>query len=206
MDFVQMGLLILLAVAIIGIRKVVCGYRDACFLIEIYDSILSFEWKPSEEIGKRINASQHELIANTVNRLYKKESLRFESREDFCKVLASNLLKSFEQVGWSELRSQKVTKEWLAENAFLLRELSEKEKMDYLATEASMAKFAQCSKEAGEEEQELKEDMEELIALMEESGIFDLILARKKPGGKRPPKLSGIKARKVLSGLSGAHA
>ena len=195
------GIAIVVVVAIIAYRKGSHAVGTARALFDIMD-LFSFEWKPTEEIGKRIHASKSDAIIALIDRLYPMFREEVDSREDFCKLIARDISPMFAEAGVVEVVASRPTESWIEEHAHLLRELTEEEISRYRRIEKHRA-------ESGLSER--IDDLKKTVSADEARYVenyanekMGIILVRKKPGGKRPPRFSKKSARQVITGLAGA--
>lgn len=200
------------------------GVQHVPAVLNILD-LYTFEWKPSEEIGKRIHASKDAAIVAFVNETHK-ECNSDMRREDFCKKLARELSEVYAENSLVEVNYIAPTDALLEECAHCLRELSSEEIETYkrrwerivgdgtvrrAVVEGDVVSGSEDTSFDEEEipipllsELQLSEDTpfdEEEIAML--AKILGIVLIRKKPMGKRPPRLRNTSQRQIVAGLSG---
>lgn len=198
-------LIVLLIVTLVAMWWVYTTFSQAfalrAFLLEVYASILSFEWKPSEEIGKRINASKNEKIRHYVDTYHNTSSIH-EDRESRCKLLAIHVTPLLVKRGMAEVHCEAATKEWCDENAPLLRELSQEEIDGYIKKSKGIEANLSLDHVLPDE---IRKELLELDKTIARIGLYDIVLVKKKPGGRRPPKWS-LKTKMAHGDMQGIRA
>ena len=178
---------------------VVRANSAANFILEVYTSILSFEWKPSEEIGLRIEKSTHPAIRNFIDKHYA-EMKSGMTREKFTKLFTVGMIDAMVQFGYAESQRARVSEEWCVQNKYLITELTPEE-IEWHMKRPRIEIPAFGNKADQEEIELILGKMNELADRVFEEGLFDLVLCKKKPGGKRPPKLNRKAAKNVFDNM-----
>lgn len=201
MEPIYLGLGVLFCLLCI---KAVITYKKAIrasnFILEVYTSILTFEWKPSEEIGKLIARSDHPAIREFIDDYYRKYATDDTERERFTKQLAVGIISGMTGIGYAESERVTLTKEWCDAHPHIIAELTPEEIAWHLER-PKFKKYELPDEEAQQELDRVVSEVEKLFDELHQAGLFDLVLCKKKPGGKRPPRLSRRASRTIVDNI-----